>query len=768
VTRYRTPARHEIALSGTAWYLWRDACLRSAGFPARRVLALCDDDLAGAADAYGRLPGARPAYEAAYRAAAARLPRVVADIAEDPLFREAVTWQNPDLVVNCLDKIRAEGPRNVKGRLRELAVTAYLQRYCLKNDTIGFVGPVAWASLTDQAEGLTIAPGSALLAERTTYFEAWAIDQVGRAIAGHEKVSGWLRPRRNPSVLLRGNRLHRPGQKPVLLSPRQLRMLMQCDGRRTLSELIAVAEPDALAVLAGLQDLGVLLIDLAVPIQARPEQWLRSEIELIGDPEARAAALRPLEEIVAARDAVAAAAGDPDKLQRALSTLADAFRRVAGTSATRRAGQRYAGRTLVYEDTVRDVDVRLGQMVTGVLARPLGLVLDSARWLVGEITERYRSLFLELFDRECRRSGNDRVPLSLLVSMAMPYFATPSKTMLTDIVAGALEEFQERWRNVLRMPGDRVARHAVSVADIAGTVAELFPARPAAWSLASQYSPDIMIAASPAALQRGEFLLVLGELHMAANTLESRCFVEQHPDRARLLEAVGADHGGRRVVTIPPRDASFVTSRLNPPTALLSPKYTYWTSGNDAVVPPTSATLLPAAGLLVTRGGDCLVVRCASSGAEFSFFEVIGDIMSGAVASAFRPLAAGPHQPRVTIDQLVLSREAWMFQIDEAPWAFVKDEAERYALARRWRTEHQLPERIFVKVPVEDTPMAADFRSLVLVNLLAKNVRRSKDAGFASFGVTETLPEMDGLWLADAAGERYTCELRMVASDHGA
>jgi len=66
---------------------------------------------------------------------------------------------------------------------------------------------------------------------------------------------------------------------------------------------------------------------------------------------------------------------------------------------------------------------------------------------------------------------------------------------------------------------------------------------------------------------------------------------------------------------------------------------------------------------------------------------------------------------------------------------------------------------------VEKKPIAADFRSLVLVNLLAKNVRRSKDAGSSSFSVTEMLPDLDGLWLADAAGERYTCELRMVASD---
>jgi Lantibiotic dehydratase, N terminus len=765
MTTHRAAAAHEVALSGTGWHLWRDVCLRSAGFPARRVLALRTDELADAADRCGADVGDR--YMAAYRATSARLPGTVADLAADPMFREAVTWQNPDLVANCLDRITGRGPRNVKGRTRELMVTTYLQRYALKNDTIGFFGPVGWALLRGEGDAVTVAPGNGLLARRTTYFETWAIDRVGQLIAGRQDVFGWLRPRRDPSALLVGDHLHRSRRKPAALSAAQIRVLMRCDGSRTVNELLAAPEPDALAVLTELRDLGAVRIDLAVPSHARPEDLLRLAIEEIGDPAVRAAALRPLEEIVAARGAVATAAGNPGKLHRAMVTLTEAFHRVTGEPATRGAGKAYAGRTLVYEDTVRDVDVRLGPAVSAALARPLGLVLDSASWLVSEVTERYHEMFSRMFDRECARTRTDRVPLARLITMATPHVLPPSKSVVVATVADVLEEFQERWESVLRIPRDHTTRrHHLRADDITGAAAELFPARPPAWSLARQHSPDVMIAASsPEAVCQGEFLLVLGELHMAVNTLESRCFVEQHPDTARMLEAAAADHGSRRVVAIPPKDSPFVTSRLNPPTALPSARYTYWSSGNDAIVPPEPAHVLPAASLLVTRGGgDDLVVRRASSGAEFSFFEFIGDLMTGIVASAFRPVAPRPHQPRITIDRFVLSREAWSFAIDEAPWAFVKDEARRFALARRWRGEHTLPERVFYKVPVEEQPIATDFRSLPLVNLLAKGVRRSKDAGLASFTVTEMLPEMDQLWLTDSTGERYTCELRFVAT----
>ena len=123
------------------------------------------------------------------------------------------------------------------------------------------------------------------------------------------------------------------------------------------------------------------------------------------------------------------------------------------------------------------------------------------------------------------------------------------------------------------------------------------------------------------------------------------------------------------------------------------------------------------------------------------------------------------HQPRITIDKLVLSRERWVFRVEDSGWAFVTDERERFCLARRWRAEHQLPERVFYRVPVEAKPTAADFRSLVLVNLFAKHVRQTKAAGYAEYTVSEMLPDPDQLWLTDREGRRYSSELRFVAFD---
>ncbi|HXL94859.1 MAG TPA: lantibiotic dehydratase, partial [Streptosporangiaceae bacterium] len=636
---------HRIPLDGTAWSLWRDVCLRSAGFPADMVLAICDEelarsadqaaaDLAGAdlagADPGGRKGVARPAYDAVYPDAARRLSGAIAGVAADPAFQEALTWQNPGLAQRLHD-VGVGGSRRSKDRGRELVIANHLQRYCLKNDTIGFFGPVGWACADPGRPGLVVTPGKQLIARRTTYFEVWAIDKVAAAIAGQGRVAGWLQPRWTRSVFLDGNVLHRPHRKPVILTDAEVRILLACDGSATISDVLASAGvPEARILLARLAELGALRMDLEGPMHAWPERLLMERLDRIADPVARAAAVEPVERMIRARDTVAASAGDAAELRQVLADLAETFEEVTGSAATRRAGELYAGRTLVYQDAVRDVRVELGAAVTGALARPLGLVLDSARWLVNEIAERYRVLFGELLDHELARAAGEAVPLQRLLTAASPYLSFGSGRGLTEIAAACMAELQRRWQEVLGPPAS-ASRHQVSADAIAASVAACFPGRPVAWSGARQHSPDIMIAAaSPGDVQRGNFLLVLGEVHVTCNTLEARLFVEQHPDPARLLAADQADHGARRIRFIQPKDFPAATSRTSPPSALLGQGEVCWSAAAvDSFDPPEPATVMPAAAMTVSRRGGDLVVRLMPSGAELDFFEVVGEILTG-------------------------------------------------------------------------------------------------------------------------------------------
>lgn len=98
----------------------------------------------------------------------------------------------------------------------------------------------------------------------------------------------------------------------------------------------------------------------------------------------------------------------------------------------------------------------------------------------------------------------------------------------------------------------------------------------------------------------------------------------------------------------------------------------------------------------------------------------------------------------------------------DVAWAGTRDEARRFAGARRWRTAVGLPEQVFLRVPVERKPIALDFRSLPLVNVAAKAIRRAAEVPDSSVTLTEMLPDTDELWLTDGEGRRYTAELRLL------
>ena len=696
-------------------------------------------------------------------------------VAADPRFREAVAWQNPALLPSCLDRVAAGEPRNHRGRDHQLTIASYLQRYAWKNETIGFFGPVGWARVNPAEPGLTVRPGPGLLSRRTTYFETWGLDALAEAIAAQPGVLAELRPRRNSACLLDGSRLRYPDGTVRDLSPTQARLLALADGERTVAELLAGAatpsaesDPAALADLTELDELGLLELAPTGPFDAHPELALAARLDRIADPDLRAAARQPLDELTAARDALAAAAGDAERVAAAAAALAEVFVRHTGQAGTRRAGSSYAGRTLAYEDTVRDADLEVGAAVLDALGPPLALVLDSARWLLHRLAARYREEFFQLYQAETARRGDPELPLAVLAKLAGPalYATGPG---LPAPIEQVLADFQQRWRQLLAIPDD-AHRHQVRCADIEAAAAHTFavPQGDTAWSTAIHASPDVMLAApDAAAVTKGDFLLVLGELHMAVNTLEGRLFVEQHPAPETLLARAEADHAGTgRIYAVPPKNSVVVSSRGAPPSALLSPHWTYWSrsTGPDSAWPP--APVLPAADLVVVAEQAGLAVRSRSTGTRYDLLEMLSDFLSGAVINAFRPVSSAGHQPRVSLDRLVLARESWRLPVAGAGWAKLADEAERFRQARRWRAAHGLPERGFVSVPVEGKPTAVDFGSLVLVNLLAKLIRRSAEADPAgTVRITEALPDLDQLWLPDAAGERYGCEFRMVATD---
>src|ERR1019366_3093758 len=760
-----------VPLGGSGWELWPDVVLRSAGFPAAGVSALADKELAAAADA-AQASGDPGPFQKIYQAAEERLRGATQRFAADPRLREAVAWQNRALLDTCLDKARAGEPPKARGRIQELTVASYVQRYHVKNDTIGFFGPVGWAAWTATATGLVVRPGPGLLSRRRTYFEEWAVDAVGDTLAADPALRRWLRPRLVTANLVEGRTVHFPNRHPVILTEPDAEILVLCDGHRTAGEIAdevfwagyheITGPDDVLTALERLRDDGLVRLGLDGPVESFPETTLRRRLAAIGDAPTQERALQVLDDLVAARDAVSAAAGDAEAVAAAIDTANHTFETAAGTGAVRRHGRIYAGRTILYEDTIRDVQVELGRPVLDALAGPLALMLDSAAWLVQATAAQYERLFLDLFERARARHGTDSLPVAAMLSLATPYMFRAFRHT-PEPVRGPLAEMQQRWAKVLDLPQD-TACNQFATADIAERVRAAFPASRTPWSTAIRHSPDVMIAARDVdAVNRGEVLFVLGELHLASNTIESRVFVAQHEDPDRLRGLERATHNGRRRYLVPPKAWSVVTSRTYPPSALLTPDDRYWSLYPDSGLVPDGPSV-PAAAMRVHQVDDRLVVRSRVGAPETPLAEVIADQLSAAVVNSFRLLGAAPHTPRVTIDNTVVSRESWTFQADAIGWVRAKDESVRFRQARAWRAAGQLPERVFYRVPVEDKPLYLDFSSIVLVNMFAKAVRRTLEHETHSVSLSEMLPDLDQNWLVDATGAAYCTDFRLGAA----
>ena len=625
--RARRPAPlavpHLVPLAGE-WALWRDIAVRTAGFPVSGL------------EIFGS-----PDEQAGLRA-----------VARDPLFQTAVTWQNRAAMRNAVGKIAAGAAApGSRQRRRQEAVASYWQRYCAKNDTIGFFGPLAWGRAAEDGPALHASCGQ-LVSESTVHFEAWAIQALAEALD--------------------------PG--------------------------------------------------LTVPAGPQSERDLRMQLEQ-SRPELRNRGLDALGRLERCRSAATHAA-DPGALDTALSDLERAFEELTGRSATRRPGQTYAARTLLYLDCMRDLDLTVGPALRDELAVTLPPLLAGARWYCGQLYEAATQVIGEAAAAGPR--SLDHVLETIL----------PALRQLPDIAAAANRDLQRRWSVLLADPDPATigTRAAVAFADHAP-----------AWPISVFQSADVQIAApSLAAVNAGEYLCVVGDFHPGANPLGQGMFATRHPDRERFLAAIAAD-AGTLPFLIPPRDIGLQTTRNMP---AITRRDDVHIAGSSRDRMPDGYRTLRAADLVVD--GETVTTRDGRWQAPLAHLLWLPMLIAG--VHAYDPFPADGHSARITIGRTVWQRETWHIPPAQGPAC---PEA-----AASWARDLGLPRRVFVLSPGEPKPIYIDFDSPVLTRILCRQLRRaSADFPGRPARFTEMLPAPHDCWLADEEGRRYTSELRLVAVD---
>ncbi|MFC8349828.1 lantibiotic dehydratase [Streptomyces sp. NPDC057280] len=757
-----------VLLPGGGWRLWEQFALRGPGFPADGVLRLAPPGLAEAADKFGAdTPLSGPEWDgftAELAAAAVQTARDLQEVAAQPRFQAALAWQNPAVLrTGIAPFLRWKADTDARSsmpRQREELVAHYWQRFCVKNDTIGFFGPVGWGHWDLEAtDAVSSSPGNTFLAAAEVYFSGWAIDALAKVLAEDAALMRWIPPRRVSIVRVAGTTVRVPGRPAQPVGERAAAVLELCDGTRPVAEIAAALdqpEDDIVALVRELVRKRWVHWRLEVPAATHPDRALRAIVERVPDAAARGRALAKLAVLEGGRDAVRDAGDDADALTTAIGALEADFAALTDTEAQRAKGARTAPcRGLVYSDTRRAATATTGPRLLAHL-EPLQLCLTAARWMTNRFADGIRARLRTAYDRLAADGPVDLATL-WLHTLPSPH---PEAGDLIDAVQG---ELRAKWARLLDIPhGARRVR--LTTADLADRVREEFDEPGDGWSLARYFSPDVLVVTEDeAALARGDVELVLGEMHCALNTMGASLFVHQHPDRDELIAETSRDFPAPRLLPMLAKELPLKWSTRSRPS--LDRDQDHYVALVDQTGDPYRPRTVLSADVPVQDIDGRLTVMLPD-GTRYDLLDAYANTLTQRVMDRFTLRPEGDHTPRISVDRMILARETWQLPVAEADFADEKSEAARFVRARHWQRRHDLPRFVFVVSPTEPRPFYVDFDSPVYTTILAKAARRlaRQDPG-ARLKVSEMLPTPEQAWLTDADGRRYTSELRFVAVD---
>jgi hypothetical protein len=713
----------------------------------------------------------RAEFETAFSECLEHQSGVLRNFASVPRFQEAIIWQNWrafETGIQSLAGVPGKSVRNQRQRQHEELLANYVQRYCVKNDTIGFFGPVGWGRIESGDDVFMAVPGSSLVSHRHTYFEHWTIEKLATSLSSIEGMDWWIPPRLDPSLSMREGKLHRLGAEPVPLTRLEAAVLALCDGKNLPCELLASVQRESEFRTVGraeLHDLlrkqsfaGILCWRFAVPVEVNSEIAFRQQLLRIGDEQLRDKAITSLDRLEAARQAVAGSVGKPAQLCQAMKCLESVFEEITSVPGKRNPGTTYGGRTLAYEDCRRDLTFTITPELLAPIVPALSLLFRALRWLMQSMTIDFYSLFRQTYEELLAANGERDMPV-------LTWWAYTEPKLIEAISRSRLEqEFRQKWFEIfpLSQHGQCIQFESQALKD---KVEKSFPELGAGFYPVRYFCPDMMLAATGIeAIRRGDLLYVLGEVHAARNSLIHAAFVEQHPNHQDLVDATKWDLSSLHLKLIEPQEDGMTIVRVTE--GLFRPGDYHLATTHNAT-PPTGLTAHPFSELLIQEENGELIVISQANSRRFRIMEAFADLFFALVMSRTFFTLPGTHVPRVLLDKLVIQRETWRVRADELAFALEKDEARRFLGARRWMKRRAVPQRMFVKAVVEKKPFYLDLASPILVEILCRTIRRQLDAGKPAEELifSEMLPDIEHTWLQDASGAKYTSELRFAAVD---
>ncbi|MFC5474501.1 lantibiotic dehydratase [Paraherbaspirillum soli] len=763
----------------------RDALLQAGSSAALKIVRKLKDGTAlngkdwpaGQEDLYQRevaplyaaqaaLAGNAAALEAQFKDAAELSRRALFETLTDPLVREAVFLSNPS-ALERLTALADSAPERVDNRMRQRLRLAwsYIQRLCAKNDTTSFFGPIAWgefraADAAADAQSLSVvsSPGN-WIAERRTYFEHWVVSRVADCISQDAVLSEALPIYLSAACVLVDGALHVPANRRIAVGGASAAVLTELE--RCRADGVRRAELHSKAVAAGftaqeVDDAIDGVLEKRVARQgvrvgtglADPLGTLRDQLAGLRAAPARVVFWNTLlDQLEVLRQRFAA--GDLALRQQTMACceqlLAD-----NGVDVNREHGKMYVGRFPFYEDCARNVQASISGALLGAIRQDLMPLMRLYDRLAGAVASELMSAYLDI------RAGCGADTRCDFLSFA-------GELQRHRIVEGVIQ----RLRPVLRTAWQSFAGETTAVGGeivlASHDLERLFEvfdrvglqAHGALPLGATVHSPDFFVAAaSVAAINAGDFDIVIGEVHPTVHTVSQPVAQPFCPFNEQIRAEVSALFAGPRLVAAD-SDRTYQRSHIDWPD--VAELWQVELPGASARVP--GERRVPAGRLAIVACDDVLYVEDCASGRREHFLTVLpGDLHRACFALAADVLGAGVG-PRIRHGRTICKRRTWEMRADGLPSVErVAESAQGFLAWRRWAAEQQLPRYVFVKADTEPKPVFVDFCCPLSLDALASIAARAE-----ILAVSEMLPTPDQAWLADERGN-YCTEFRTSIS----
>ena len=271
----------------------------------------------------------------------------------DAFFQEAIFLSNPDLYQNSLQAWLAAPDKDLAPAF-ERKMLAYLQRFCAKNDTASFFGPLNCGRIVDQRDALSIQRRGDKYTRREAFISFWVANRLAQLISTDPDLQRYLAPRIHPQCLWEGETvtfvLH---AKQARLNRLQQGILRHTDGSRTveaiahtLAQLVEVISKEVEKLAAH----RILICRLEIPSTIfHPLSYLLKLVEQIPDSWGRQSYwLQQLGELEQLRQHFVPA--PLPQRQQLLAQIDEKYRQLTREAPRRGTGATYADRTPLFEE----------------------------------------------------------------------------------------------------------------------------------------------------------------------------------------------------------------------------------------------------------------------------------------------------------------------------------------------------------------------------------------------------------------------------------